>query len=101
MPVDDVFLKPLELAPRYEEDLMGIANYAHRHPAWYIKLGLSLLKAATRFRKGRNSFLPSISDGAPFEGTKGAGIVRHIFGKELVDKTLHERKRALLCIPYC
>ena len=93
VPVDDVFLKPLELTPTYEEDLLGIANSADKHPAWYAKSGLGIVRAVTRFTKGENSFRPPIfSDGAPFEESKGAGVVRYIFGKELVDKILYERK---------
>ena len=92
-PVDDFFLKPLELTPTYEEDLLGVANSADKHPSWYIKSGLGLVRAVTRFRKGENSFRPPIfSDGAPFERAKGIGIVRHIFGKELVGNILHKRK---------
>ena len=93
VPVDDVFLKPLELTPTYEEDLLGITNSSDRHPAWYIKSGFGLLRAAMRLRKGEHSLRPPIlSDGAPFEGAKGVGISKYRFSKELVDKVLHERK---------
>ena len=93
LPVDEVFMKPLDLTPTYEEDILEISNSADKHPAWYVKSGLSLWRAKNRlFHTDSLGFPPIYSEGAPFEDKKGAGIFKYSFGRNLVQKILHERK---------
>ena len=91
--MDDVFLKPLELTPSYEEDVLGNSESADKHPAWYVKAGFSVLKAVTNVMKRGNEVRPAVySEGAPFDNVTGVGIAKYRFTKELVNKILHERK---------
>lgn len=92
MQVDEIFLRPLDLTPTYEEDIMGVKNSADWNPAWYVKSGLGLLRAKNRLTKRSGPFSPIYSEGAPFEEAVGVGVFKYSFSEELTQKILHERK---------
>ncbi|XP_065061534.1 uncharacterized protein LOC135688555 [Rhopilema esculentum] len=93
MPVDDVFLHPLDLTPTFEEEILGDAQSADKRPAWYTKAGITLLRKVNKVFKSRHFGRPPIvSEGSPFPNEKGMGIFKYYFGESLVERILYERK---------
>ena len=92
LPVDDMYLTPLELTPSYEEDILGLVSSADKKPAWYLKAIVNLVRAKNRAFSSRE-WRPSLSaEGSPFLEEKGMGIFKFSLSEELVGRILHERK---------
>lgn len=92
LPIDDVYLTPLELTPSYEEDILGLVSSADKKPAWYLKAIVNLVRAKNRAFHGLGRRPSIAAEGSPFLDEKGMGIFKFSLSEELVGKILHERR---------